>query len=109
MPSVLSGTGGKMDDEILKRVRSTIGERLSTASAKPDNEASKRRRGRKLTLTRARQEAAKAGIPVTRYEMGPDGSVVGIVVGTPGDEIADTGTTSDLNNPWDKVKRRATR
>src|SRR5262245_47542789 len=104
MPSVLSGTGEKMDDEILKRVRSTVGERLSAASAKPDNEASKRRRKRKLTLTRAKQEAAKAGIPVARYEMGPDG----IVVGNPGDEIANTGTTSDLNNPWDKVKRRAT-
>ncbi len=45
--------------------------------------AKPRSRKRKLTLARAQKEAAKAGIPVARYDMGPDGGVVAIIVGKP--------------------------
>ena len=50
--------------------------------------AVRRTRKRQLTLVSVAKQAAKAGIPVARYEVKPDGTI-GIVVGKPGEANVD--------------------
>jgi hypothetical protein len=53
------------------------------------------RKPRKPTLVSVAKQANKAAIPVARYEMKPDGTVV-VVTGMPSANNTDT-------NPWDEV------
>jgi hypothetical protein len=52
------------------------------------------RKLRKPTLVSVAKQASKAAIPVARYEMKPDGTVV-VVTGMP--------SANNDTNPWDEV------
>ena len=60
----------------------------------------KRTRQRKPTLASVARQAAKAGIPVARYDFRPDGTI-SIVVGKPICDIDMDDTTSPDRSEWD--------
>ena len=60
----------------------------------------KRTRQRKPTLARVARQAAKAGIPVARYDFRPDGTI-SIVVGKAVSDIDMDDTTSPDRSEWD--------